>query len=357
MLLILVCLLALLLACAVLVTARAPLMDAVVVPQAMLAARRGSPMLLSPSSQYVRVGEEVWRADGSTVPVPRLNPGESQRADREGVLFSEWPSQYIPARIEPAEPEAKRLHRIPANLFMSFYTSSVQGPFFTAVANSVSKHPNYTFRFFDDVACRRMIAEKMGPDVLTAYDLLVPGAYKCDLWRLCVLYLYGGLYLDMRYGPCVNFDTLFDHDTDYFVVNDAGIGTVHNAVMACVPEHPIMRRYIIRVVAMVLSRSYGKSPLHITGPAILGEVLFEHFPHLNGRIPERITHPVLGNIKSTNFNLSAFTHETHAGRRVGVVKMPGCYNTATFYRHTNKKGYSLMWKERRVYAENKVPPT
>lgn len=362
--LLLACLIVVLAICAITMLARPPQMEPVVVPKALQALQaqgdiglrqkgEGERKIrdLSPSAQFVVCGDEVWTAKGYKGPVPQLKAGEVQRVEREGVLFNAWPEQYIPAHLPPAEPEAHRAHRIPANLFMSFYTCAVQGPYFQAVANTIAKHPNYTYRFFDDVSARRMIAEHMEPEVLEAYDLLIPGAYKCDLWRLCVLYVYGGLYVDMRYGACVNFDTVFDKDTDYFVVNDVQIGHVHNAVMACVPKHAVMRRYIDRVVQMVLARNYGQSALHITGPAILGKVLFEHFPALNQRIPERITHPELGNIKSINFNLHDFTHETHDGRLVGVIKMPGCFNNASFYRNTNKKDYTHLWKIRGVYAE------
>lgn len=353
--LLLSCLCVLLAACAVMMLKPRHQMDPVVIPSAMSEAPKGVLKALSPSARYVGCGDQVWRAEGYTGEVRPLGPGETQRSDAEGVMFSSWPEQYIPAHIDPQIKEHRR-HRIPANLFMSFYTSQVRGPFYRAVANSVSKHPNYTFRFYDDVACRRMIAEHLEPEVLAAYDALVPGAYKCDLWRLCVLYLYGGVYMDMRYGACVNVDTLLDEDTDYFVVNDVQVGHVHNALMACVPKHPIMRRYIDRVVKMVSERSYGKSPLHITGPGILGEVLFEHFPALNWRIPERITHPELGNLRSINFNLAEFVHQTHDGRRVGVVKMPGCSDNASFYKSTNKKDYTFLWKRGGVYADKKAAP-
>ena len=35
-------------------------------------------------------------------------------------------------------------------------------------------------------------------DVLNAYDSLIPGAYKADLFRYLVLYREGGVYLDCK---------------------------------------------------------------------------------------------------------------------------------------------------------------
>lgn len=53
---------------------------------------------------------------------------------------------------------------------------------------------------FNDRDCREFIMREYPPDVLTAYDRLIPTAFKADLWRYCVLYKYGGVYLDVKYG-------------------------------------------------------------------------------------------------------------------------------------------------------------
>jgi len=53
---------------------------------------------------------------------------------------------------------------------------------------------------FHDAECRDFIAQEYPPDVLMAYDRLIPTAFKADLWRYCVLYKYGGVYLDAKLG-------------------------------------------------------------------------------------------------------------------------------------------------------------
>ena len=53
---------------------------------------------------------------------------------------------------------------------------------------------------FNDSDCRAFILKEYPPDVLIAYDRLIPTAFKADLWRYCVLYKYGGVYLDVKYG-------------------------------------------------------------------------------------------------------------------------------------------------------------
>ena len=55
---------------------------------------------------------------------------------------------------------------------------------------------------FNDDECRAFIAREYPSDVLDAYDNLIPTAFKADLWRYCVLYMYGGVYLDIKLQFC-----------------------------------------------------------------------------------------------------------------------------------------------------------
>ena len=55
------------------------------------------------------------------------------------------------------------------------------------------------YYLYNDADCRAFIRSAFPPDVLYAYDLLIPTAFKADLWRYCVLYKFGGVYLDVKY--------------------------------------------------------------------------------------------------------------------------------------------------------------
>lgn len=41
------------------------------------------------------------------------------------------------------------------------------------------------------------MAKHMGKTVLEIYDKLIPKAYKADLFRYSVVYVYGGCYVDI----------------------------------------------------------------------------------------------------------------------------------------------------------------
>ena len=64
-------------------------------------------------------------------------------------------------------------------------------------------NPEFKHYLFDDNMCRDFIEKNFDESILYTFDKLKPGAYKADLFRYCVLYLNGGVYLDIKY-KCIN---------------------------------------------------------------------------------------------------------------------------------------------------------
>jgi hypothetical protein len=75
-------------------------------------------------------------------------------------------------------------------------------------------------RFYTDAESATFLSTHFPPEVREAYDTLIPGAFKADLFRYCVLLIHGGLYadvdilltsnLDVTVGPDVGFMAPFD---------------------------------------------------------------------------------------------------------------------------------------------------
>jgi hypothetical protein len=181
---------------------------------------------------------------------------------------------------------------------------------------------------FNDADCREFIASQYPPDVLMAYDQLIPTAFKADLWRYCVLYKYGGAYLDVKLGflpgvppPCdggcsvSSFNKGSDGVSDVslraiverwlssgggsgggvFVLERDAVGLwspgrhgIHNAFIIVKPKNPILLECIFRIVSAAKEMRYARGgldddyspgwmtrPLFVTGPGLLGDVWWE----------------------------------------------------------------------------------
>jgi mannosyltransferase OCH1-like enzyme len=59
---------------------------------------------------------------------------------------------------------------------------------------------NCKFIFYDDEDCELLIKNNFNDEIYNAYKKINPcyGAMRADFFRYCVLYLYGGIYLDIK---------------------------------------------------------------------------------------------------------------------------------------------------------------
>jgi mannosyltransferase OCH1-like enzyme len=84
---------------------------------------------------------------------------------------------------------------IPKYIFQTWQENKLTKGMQNAVDSLTRENPSWTYSLFSDLERRKFIDEYFRKDILDAYDNLIPGAYRADLWRYCVLYVLGGVYI------------------------------------------------------------------------------------------------------------------------------------------------------------------
>jgi mannosyltransferase OCH1-like enzyme len=137
---------------------------------------------------------------------------------------------------------------IPLNIFQTWKTKELPPKMQECVNNLKASNPEFTHYLYDNNDCYEFIKNNFDKDVLDAYDNLIPGAFKADLWRYCVLYKNGGVYLDIKYQPVNNFKLIDLTDKEYFVrdVTISGHG-IYNAFMICKPGNKFLLKAINKI--------------------------------------------------------------------------------------------------------------
>ena len=87
-------------------------------------------------------------------------------------------------------------------------------PNFSRLAQSWKNQAGWNYRFYLDNDIEIFLSTHFPPEVKEAYDALSPGAFKADLFRYCVLFVYGGVYADV--------DVLLESKLDVVIENDVG---------------------------------------------------------------------------------------------------------------------------------------
>jgi mannosyltransferase OCH1-like enzyme len=156
------------------------------------------------------------------------------------------------------------------------------------------KNPQFIFHMFDDGDCRQFIQQFYASEVLEAFDTLKPGAYKADLWRLCILYLRGGVYMDCKLQAIKNFRLLEIVGKEHFVL-DRPPRCIYNALMVCKAGNPILKEGIDQIVQNVKERYYGSCFLSPTGPEMLGRIVANYNVTLEMKYPHNYPEHIMYN--------------------------------------------------------------
>jgi len=149
-------------------------------------------------------------------------------------------------------------------------------------------NPEYQQVYFSDSDCRSFISDFFS-DYLPEYDCLRPGAYKADLFRILLLYEYGGVYNDSTHQYLVPVHELITKDL--ILTLDRWNYGVFNSFMASIPNHPVISNFISSIITNIRNRDYGKCPLDITGPTALKYSLLQYLelpPNTNIRDVSKI---------------------------------------------------------------------
>ena len=134
----------------------------------------------------------------------------------------------------------------------------------------VESNPKINFHLYDENDCRNFIKDNFEIEVLNAYNSLIPCSYKSDLWRFCVLYKKGGIYMDIKY-KCVNNFKFIELTEEEHFIRDKGNKFVYTALIVTLPNNEIMRKCIYNIVENAQNKYYGNSPLDPTGPSLLAK--------------------------------------------------------------------------------------
>ena len=160
---------------------------------------------------------------------------------------------------------------IPFHIYQTWHDKNNIPPSVSeCVSNIIKNNPTFTHHLCDTHECREFIKNNFPPIVLDTYDILIPHAFKADLWRYCVLYVCGGIYLDVKYSCINNFDFTMLTNTEYFCKDlDSSLGGIYNAIIICKPKNEILLKSIYKIVENARKEYYGETSLCPTGPLMM----------------------------------------------------------------------------------------
>jgi len=82
------------------------------------------------------------------------------------------------------------------------------------------RQSGWDHKFYNDTEARAFLLEHFPDEVVEAFDEIIPGAYKADLFRYCVLFIEGGVYADTDVLLETNLDAAVEDDVGFMIPYD-----------------------------------------------------------------------------------------------------------------------------------------
>lgn len=190
------------------------------------------------------------------------------------------------AKLTTPKTSASYTQKIPFHVWQTWKTIHLPPRLFRVLQRFRRNNPEYYHHLFNDQDCDNFMREfYRGTDVETAYFRINPnfGAARADLWRYCVLYKFGGVYIDIDSTCTVplraiiqdNDEAILSHENNTIEawkhsLSELGFANLlnsppehrlqhHNKVLLqwlliYTPQHPFLKQVIEDTTHTILSR-------------------------------------------------------------------------------------------------------
>lgn len=215
-------------------------------------------------------------------------------------------------------PEIKSSGKIPKNIYRTYYSYEAAKNFESAKEITRINNPNLSEIFYDDTEVENFIKKKFSSRIYNAYKKINPqyGPARADFFRYLIIYLKGGVYLDIKSYIKENIDEelnikdklIISKGRDYSILpNNFGIipitknsynwedfsntkhGEINNWHFMAPPGNEILKKTIQQVVSNIEYGIKNKgnyeggeySVLALTGPIMFSRTVLKYMKENN----------------------------------------------------------------------------
>jgi mannosyltransferase OCH1-like enzyme len=237
------------------------------------------------------------------------------------------------------------INNVPLTIYSTWHSYDVPKNMYNAVQKLLKINPEFEYFLYSEDDCRKFIKFNFEADVVSAFDTLKPLSYKSDLWRYCILYKMGGIYLDIKYYSVIPLINIIKKNPEIFVrdihmnCNNEFTG-IYTAFIMSSPKNPIFRACIDDIVNSCKFKLYKSGTLDVTGPCLLGRVILANMKSLKEK--KDYIDSLDFYHKFENQNLEIWYKDQKL-----FIAYPAYRNDQNNFQKSEH--YSIMWEKKDIY--------
>ena len=128
----------------------------------------------------------------------------------------------------------------PKKIFLTYKRSPPKG----VLERWKKLNPDYEIELSLDDACINFLKRYFHEDIVKLFINIPQGMFKADLWRLCKLYIYGGVYADIDLVPYTSISELIKENHKFYSCLAADKRSIFQAFIITFPKNPLILSFI-----------------------------------------------------------------------------------------------------------------
>jgi hypothetical protein len=214
-------------------------------------------------------------------------------------------------------------------------------------------YPQAVHKLWNGMELRAFIRYHLGAEVLWAFDYLRAYSYKCDLARFCLLYVEGGIYIDLGVHLMNSWPIPVEYGIGAF--RDVRFwspswSTMQTGLLWSKPGRPELKQAIEWIIENCRNLFYGENPLYPTGPVLLGRAFISAMAKKGNS--DDADDQYVGECRCVTpeaeiLNVSYVSRE----RTLVALRTKAINGDIAHLGLTGVNNYNHLWKSRQVYGE------
>lgn len=152
-------------------------------------------------------------------------------------------------------------------------------------------NPDYEYFIYDDEDNLKFIKENFNERIFSCYSRILNGSAKADFFRYAVLYIKGGVYLDIDFLPKASLSDCIEENDELIITHDHQVSRgdvykngVFNAFICAKPKHELLIILINQICEYIENGEHNNvrgAIHHLTGSHLFSEKFRNYFKTQN----------------------------------------------------------------------------
>ena len=148
--------------------------------------------------------------------------------------------------------------KIPKILWQTCKSSTIPNQAKPLIKSWLDLNPDLKWYLMDDAQCDAFIRDHFSTQFYDMYKSLPFGVMRADVWRVAILYVYGGLYMDTDCECIKPISEWLNPEDSLIVGEEMDNDDLYNCMFASEPRHPALLSVLNLFVELYNSTNFMK---------------------------------------------------------------------------------------------------